>query len=89
MKKIFALLLTALLVLSLSAVAFAADKPAHFDFWAMSRRQLLDAGLRPERVALAGVCTRCSAEYFSFRRAKQESGGLCGRHGSLIALPPG
>lgn len=68
--------------------AFAADKPAHFDFWAMSRRQLLDAGLRPERVALAGVCTRCSAEYFSFRRAKQESGGLCGRHGSLIALPP-
>ena len=69
--------------------AFAAEKPAHFDFWAMSRRQLLDAGLRPERVALAGVCTRCSADYFSFRRAKQEGDGVCGRNGSLIALAPG
>ncbi len=40
----------------------------HFDFWAVSRAQLQDAGLRPERIAGAGICTVCDQRYFSFRR---------------------
>ena len=63
------------------------DKAAHFDFWAMSSKQLAEAGLLPERIAVTGICTRCNRDFFSFRRAKQESGGVCGRNGSLIGLP--
>ena len=39
----------------------------HFDFWAISRKQLADSGVRPENVAVAGVCTKCSGEFFSYR----------------------
>jgi len=61
-------------------------KPAHFDFWAISRRQLSEAGVLSEQIHSADICTRCNRDYFSFRRAKQETGGLCGRNGSLISL---
>lgn len=41
----------------------------HFDFWAMSRDQLLAAGLREKNITIAGLCTRCGKpEFFSFRR---------------------
>ena len=63
------------------------DRTAHFDFWAMSRKQLVEAGLLPDHIAVAGICTCCNRDFFSFRRAKQESKGLCGRNGSLIGLP--
>ena len=62
------------------------NKTAHFDFWAISRRQLGDAGVPAEQIETTGVCTRCCRDYFSFRRAKLETGGICGRNGSLIGL---
>ncbi|NLZ17107.1 MAG: peptidoglycan editing factor PgeF [Desulfobulbaceae bacterium] len=62
------------------------DKPAHFDFWAISRRQLSEAGVRPGRIDSANICTRCNRDYFSFRRAKAETSGICGRNGSAIGL---
>ena len=40
----------------------------HFDFWAISRRQLTGAGLRPENVATADLCSRCETDFFSYRR---------------------
>ncbi len=43
----------------------------YFDLWAISRRQLMDAGVREENIDTAGVCTRCNADlFFSYRRNK-------------------
>ena len=58
----------------------------HFDFWRISRWQLTEAGLAPERVHLPEVCTSCSRDYFSYRRARREGDGTTGRNGSLIVL---
>ena len=61
-------------------------RPNHFDFWAISRRQLVEAGLRPEHIDTAGLCTRCRREFFSYRRAAKTGGGVTGRNGSIIGL---
>jgi len=40
-----------------------------FDLWAANRAQLESAGVRPEAIELAGVCTMSEAElFYSFRR---------------------
>jgi YfiH family protein len=56
-------------------------RPAYFDFWAISRDQLLAVGVRPENIHVAGICTRCSRDYFSYRREK-----VTGRFASVIGL---
>ncbi len=62
----------------------------HFNFWEISRWQLRRAGLRAENITIAGICSRCSRDFFSFRRAKGENNGITGRNGSVIMLlPPG
>jgi hypothetical protein len=48
--------------------------------------QLLACGLREEAITLPTVCTSCSPDYFSYRRACRESGGVTGRNCSVIAL---
>ena len=58
----------------------------HFDFWQISRLQLSDAGAKPENIDQAGICTACSPDYFSYRRACRMSNGITGRNGSVIAL---
>ena len=57
----------------------------HFDFWEISRQQLQDAGLLAGNIFTAGICTRCSPDYFSFRRAK-----ITGRCATIVGLiqPP-
>lgn len=62
-------------------------RPNHFDFWEISRRQLLDAGVLPAHIDVAGICTCCSPQFFSYRRATKTTGGITGRNGSIIALP--
>lgn len=64
-------------------VAFQAHRQGerHFDFWAISRAQLIEAGMRPEHIETAALCTRCQADYFSYRREH-----ITGRHASVIAL---
>ncbi|MEW6594956.1 MAG: peptidoglycan editing factor PgeF [Thermodesulfobacteriota bacterium] len=57
--------------------------PNHFDFWAISRDQLHQAGVREERIETARICTRCCPDYFSFRRER-----VTGRFGSVIMLSP-
>jgi polyphenol oxidase len=43
----------------------------HFDFWAISRWQLEQAGLRPEHIETDSHCTVCEADrFFSYRAAK-------------------
>lgn len=57
-------------------------RPTYFDLWRLSRDQLVAAGLPPEHVDLAGLCTRCgAADFFSYRRDK-----VTGRQGAVIAL---
>ncbi|HIJ89291.1 MAG: peptidoglycan editing factor PgeF [Desulfobulbaceae bacterium] len=53
----------------------------HFDFWAISRDQLRDCGVRIEQIEVAGKCTVCDGNYFSYRRDK-----VTGRFASVIGL---
>jgi len=55
----------------------------HFDFWAISRWQLEAAGIRSERISVAGICTVCDPRFFSYRRDK-----ITGRNASVIGLRP-
>jgi YfiH family protein len=57
-------------------------RPTYFDLWRLTLDQLVAAGLQPERLDLARLCTRCAAgEFFSYRRDK-----VTGRQGAVIAL---
>jgi len=56
-------------------------QPNYFDFWAISRAQLCGAGVLPENITVAEVCTYCNQDYFSYRRDKET-----GRFGSVIGL---
>ncbi len=57
-------------------------RPTYFDLWRLSRDQMVAAGLRPERLDLAGLCTRCGVqEFYSYRRDR-----VTGRQGAIIAL---
>ena len=55
--------------------------PNHFDFWAISRDQLRDSGVRGEQIEIAGSCTACGGDYFSYRRD-----GVTGRFASVIGI---
>lgn len=57
-------------------------KPNYFDFWAISRMQLMACGIPDRNIEIAEVCTVCSPDdYFSYRREKD-----CGRNGTVVAL---
>jgi YfiH family protein len=53
------------------------DRPAHLDLPLANRRQLLAAGLQPEHVWLARLCTFCSGdEFHSWRREGDQAGRM-------------
>jgi YfiH family protein len=55
----------------------AADKTV--DLWALTRHQLISAGMRPERIFSLDLCTRSlPGLFYSYRR------GDCGRQASLV-----
>lgn len=54
----------------------------NFDFPAISSGQLQAVGVPAEQIERAGICTRCSDDFFSHRR---DPGG--GRNCSVIAVP--
>ena len=56
-------------------------RPNYFDFWSISCDQLCSAGVRPENITVAEVCTYCNQDYFSYRRDK-----TTGRFASVIGL---
>lgn len=52
----------------------------HVDLLAALRCDLEAAGVAPERIVDAGVCTKCAPrDYFSYRAED----GVCGRHGAI------
>jgi YfiH family protein len=54
----------------------------YFDFWAISRDQLLRAGVLAENIESSGICTRCRTdEFYSYRAAK-----TTGRFAAVIGL---
>ncbi len=58
----------------------------YFDFWRITRHQLEEAGVQEDGISMAEVCTSCSPDYFSYRRARRNGNGLTGRNCSVIAL---
>lgn len=58
----------------------------HFDFWQISQKQLMDAGLKNTNIKIDGQCTLCSQDYFSYREVVQKGDGVTGRNGSVIVL---
>ncbi len=58
----------------------------HFDFHAISRMQLVAAGLKQENIASLDICTSCSADYFSYRRACRKGRRQTGRNCTVIWL---
>jgi YfiH family protein len=61
-------------------------KKNYFDFWGITRYQLMQCGIKNDSVTIVGECTSCSPDYFSYRRACRNGDGVTGRNGSLIAL---
>lgn len=58
------------------------DGRLYFDLWETNRRQLLRAGLLPEHLEVAELCTLCDRRFWSHRR----DGPDAGRFALFIAL---
>jgi hypothetical protein len=57
-------------------------RPNYFDLWQLSFDQLTAAGLKPDHIETARLCTRCHPEdFFSYRRD-----GTTGRQGAVLGL---
>jgi copper oxidase (laccase) domain-containing protein len=55
---------------------------AHFDFWALSRDQMIQAGMAEINIEPSGICTRCHRDdFFSYRAAR-----TTGRFAAVIGL---
>lgn len=61
--------------------------PDYFNFWAISTEQLRAAGVRRRNIEVAGRCTSCNTDYFSYRRSNSKGRPVTGRCGSVICLP--
>jgi len=54
----------------------------HFDFWALSRNQLCEAGVKADNIRLSNRCTKCNLDqYFSYRGEVET-----GRFAAVITL---
>lgn len=57
-------------------------KPLYFDFWAISKMQLMQEGVLPHHIEIASICTYSNPQdYFSHRYDPAS-----GRHGTVVAL---
>lgn len=63
----------------------ASASQLYLDLWESNRRQLVAAGLRPEHIELAGICTGCRTDLFYSHRVER---GKTGRFGVAIGLLP-
>lgn len=57
-------------------------RPTYFDFWAISKMQLIDAGVPGSQIEIAELCTLSHPEtFFSYRREKQIP-----LHGTIVSI---
>jgi hypothetical protein len=69
------------------AAEFGQQGRAHVDLAEANRRQLMDAGVTPERIYASNLCTMCRCEEFhSFRRDKEAAGRMYSFAGILQAV---
>lgn len=54
----------------------------YFDFWAVSKDQLCNAGVLPENIHLSKICTKCHTDRFYSYRGE----GTTGRFAAVIGL---
>ncbi len=55
---------------------------SHFNFWELSRNQLIASGIPPQNIEISGICTVCNKEeFFSYRGEKQT-----GRNAAVIMI---
>lgn len=73
------------LELPVSFLSFQVEKN-YFDFWQISKMQLLEAGLQEHNIHITGICTSCSSDYFSYRRACRNGDGVTGRSATVIMM---
>ncbi len=53
------------------------EERRHIDLASMNRQQLIDSGVRAERIYLAGLCTACNAQnFFSYRMERDQVGRM-------------
>ena len=58
----------------------------HFDLKAISIMQLEESGLKRENITCENTCTSCSPDFFSYRLASRENGGITGRNCTIVYL---
>jgi YfiH family protein len=63
-------------------------KPDHIDFRAISRYQLIEAGLSEVNIDAIDFCTVCNKSFFSYRRTVNNGKKVTGRQGSVICIAP-
>jgi polyphenol oxidase len=61
-------------------------RDTYFDFWQITRWQLQECGINEKAITVSGICTVCSPDYFSYRRACRNGNRTTGRNCSVIAL---
>ena len=66
-----------------SGFLFNVGNKFHLDLWEANRRILINAGVLPENIEVAGACTFGENSWYYSYRAEN---GVCGRIGALIAL---
>jgi len=54
----------------------------YFNLWAISKWQLVNAGLRQENIEISSICTRCRTDLFYSYRGEGETG----RFGTVVML---
>ncbi len=61
------------------------NKPGNacLDLWAANRSVLIDAGVQPDKVETAGMCTSCNRDRFYSHRG---DGGRTGRFAAIIGI---
>lgn len=58
------------------AAEFGSEGRVHLDLAAVNRTQLVEIGIPATQIEVAGLCTACRAEFWSFRRDKQGAGRM-------------
>jgi len=51
---------------------------SYFDFWKMSRDQIMEKGVKKENIEMMNICTKCNSNYFySYRQEKRTGRFAC------------
>lgn len=57
-------------------------KPHYFDLWAISKMQLIRAGILEKNIEISGICSYCTTDdYYSYRRSNRT-----GRNATAVVL---